>query len=345
MGGSSVTVMCYWNGKVTNNSRGISYEGQPGVNCLEFYLEAIPVSTEAQADAPSRNGNDHPTQLPGEELGSLNWDYESASGICVIEDQGSHEARREDLLVTGVANSEELEHLWHQDADISQGDPPASKYAGVGEANEVVAAECEIGRETDAPCYPGDLYVGQRFPTKEDLQNAVKAYSVRVNQEYVVAYSTENLWVLKCKQAPECPWRLRATTPKEGSFFEIKKYTAPHVCKKSNNQGHAQMDSAFVARHIKALVKAQNSISSSSIQAEILEKFNYSISTKKAWTAKQKAIIELFGDRVKRSKRGRPKSGFRAMSESIRCSSCKKSGHNKRKCPRAKDIEVPCCHL
>ncbi|KAL3535938.1 hypothetical protein ACH5RR_004399 [Cinchona calisaya] len=74
------------------------------------------------------------------------------------------------------------------------------------------------------------------------------------------------------------------------------------------NRDHAQLDAEFVARHIKDLVKSQISISSASIQAEISEKFNYDISLKKAWMAKQKAIVELFGAWVKKTGRGRPKS-------------------------------------
>lgn len=448
---SSITVMCYWNGKMTMNSRGITYEGAipkailvnsrikynelvdkiyaltgfdknqfelkitcrypgnnqeyipflveddnsvnvvlaatklPGINCLEFYLEALPTSIDTRARVPSLTCSRCFTRLPVKQVLLSSCDFETSAGICVSEDQGSGEARLEHIHPTrentvedcsinvncenattemvaneahdsvldgpdivndmlGFADGEEDEDFEHEEVDIACEDAPAPELADVERVHEVVADACQVEKEFSSPSYIGEFFVGQRFLTKKDLQNAVKAYSIKVHQEFVVAYSTANLWVVKCKQAPQCPWRLRASVPNGTTFFKIRKYAGPHACiNLAVNRDHAQLDAEFIARHIKDLVKGQITITSASIQAEIAEKFNYDISRKKAWMAKQKAIVELFGERVKRTRRGRPKSA-RLSNEmdagegpsSSRCGLCKQLGHNKRRCPDVK---------
>ena len=105
--------------------------------------------------------------------------------------------------------------------------------------------------------------------------------------------------MLKCKEAPQCLWKLRVSIPKGTWFFEIRKYEGPHTCVNPIlNRDHLQLDSSFIAHQIKALVKAQMSITLLAIEAKIVDKFSYNISKKKAWMAKQKAIVELFGDWV-----------------------------------------------
>ncbi|KAL3535939.1 hypothetical protein ACH5RR_004400 [Cinchona calisaya] len=66
---------------------------QPGINCLEFYLEAFPNSVDRQADAPSLVCSSCFAQLPTKGIGSSSYDFETPSGICASEDQGSRGAR------------------------------------------------------------------------------------------------------------------------------------------------------------------------------------------------------------------------------------------------------------
>ena len=52
----------------------------------------------------------------------------------------------------------------------------------------------------------------------------------------------------------------------------------------------------MVADHIKAMIKAQFTLSIAAIQATIMEKFRYEISYKKALVGKNKALTILFRD-------------------------------------------------
>ena len=83
---------------------------------------------------------------------------------------------------------------------------------------------------------------------------------------------------------------------KDTSFFAINKYKGPHtyvnVCL---NWDHQQLDSNLVATHIKAMIKAQFTLSVAAIQATIMEKFGYEISYKKALVGKHKALTIFWG--------------------------------------------------
>ena len=84
---------------------------------------------------------------------------------------------------------------------------------------------------------------------------------------------------------------------KDNSLFVINKYTEPHTCvNPCLNRDHHQLDSKLVATHIKALIKAQFTLTTTAIQASVMEKLGYQISYKKALDGKQKAIRQLFGD-------------------------------------------------
>ena len=115
----------------------------------------------------------------------------------------------------------------------------------------------------------------------------------------MVVASSKKLLVLRCKKAEECQctWKLRAMVVKDTYFFAINKNKGPHTCVNSClNRDHQQLDSNLVADHIKAMIKAQFTLSLVAIQATIVEKFGYEISYKKALVGKHKALTILFGD-------------------------------------------------
>ena len=84
---------------------------------------------------------------------------------------------------------------------------------------------------------------------------------------------------------------------KETSLFAINKYNGPHkYVNPYLNRDHQQLDSNLIVAHIKAMIKAQFTLSAAVIQASIMEKFGYEISYKKAFFGKHKALSNLFGD-------------------------------------------------
>ena len=105
--------------------------------------------------------------------------------------------------------------------------------------------------------------------------------------------------VLRCKKAKECQcsWKLRAMVVKDTCLFVIKKYKGPRTCvNPCLNRDHHQLDSNLVAAHIKAIIKAEFTLSAASIQAGVMEKWGYEISYKKALDGKRKSLRHLFGE-------------------------------------------------
>ena len=84
---------------------------------------------------------------------------------------------------------------------------------------------------------------------------------------------------------------------KDTCLFVINKYKGLHTCvNPCLNQDHHQLDSNLVAAHIKAIIKAQFTLTTAAIQASVMEKWGYEISYKKTLDGEHKALRQLFGD-------------------------------------------------
>nr|XP_025607756.1 uncharacterized protein LOC112701177 [Arachis hypogaea] len=76
----------------------------------------------------------------------------------------------------------------------------------------------------------------------------------------------------------------------------IRRYNGSHTCTRATiSQDHSKLDSATIAEAIKPLVEADPVLKVKSVIAEVQSKFNYTVSYRKAWLAKQKAIEKIFG--------------------------------------------------
>ena len=127
----------------------------------------------------------------------------------------------------------------------------------------------------------GEFVVSQVFNSKYDLQEASKIYSIKAHQEFVIATSSKKLLVLRCKKAEECQclWKFCAMVVKVTCSFAINKYKGPHTyINPCLNRDHHQLDSNLVAAHIKAIIKAQFTLTTIAIQASVMEKWGYEIS-------------------------------------------------------------------
>ena len=143
-----------------------------------------------------------------------------------------------------------------------------------------------------------DLFKGMRFKSKADLQDAVKRYSIRKNQQLIVIESEPNLWAVKCRKWSEgCKWRLRACRRKTHGMFEITKYNKPHTCVYPKpSQDHSQLDSTLIANEIQNVVQRDPNISIAALHLIVKDKFGYDVHYRKVWEARKKAFKRVFGD-------------------------------------------------
>nr|XP_025607674.1 uncharacterized protein LOC112701090 [Arachis hypogaea] len=109
--------------------------------------------------------------------------------------------------------------------------------------------------------------------------------------------SRESTFYAKCKgYGAGCDWLIRASLIRKKACWEIRRYNGKHTCTMGTiSQDHAKLDSDTIADAIRPLVEADPSIKVKSIIAEVQSKFNYTISYRKAWLAKQKSVAKVFG--------------------------------------------------
>ena len=132
--------------------------------------------------------------------------------------------------------------------------PPTPQFEHVENLGIVVASGWTPWVQHTTGYSSREFVVSQVFNSKSDFQEAVKIYSIKAHQDFVVVSSSKKLLVLRCKKAEEChcPWKLRAMVVKDTCLFVIKKYIGPHTCvNPCLNWDHHQLDSNLVAAHIK----------------------------------------------------------------------------------------------
>ena len=76
----------------------------------------------------------------------------------------------------------------------------------------------------------------------------------------------------------------------------MKKINGIHTCTNSViSQDHVRLDSSVIAHNIIHLVKVNPGIEIKTVIADMLQRFGYTVSYKKTWTTKQKALEMTFG--------------------------------------------------
>ncbi|XP_056688053.1 uncharacterized protein [Spinacia oleracea] len=109
----------------------------------------------------------------------------------------------------------------------------------------------------------------------------------------------------KRKSSCKCSWRLRAIKDPCLASFRIVRYNGPHASNcvgDINSIDHHLFSSDFVCSVIKDLIRA-DPLKIHTIVQGVKDKFQYTITYKRAWSAKQKAIASIFGDWEKSYKR------------------------------------------
>ncbi|XP_057461071.1 uncharacterized protein LOC130751470 [Actinidia eriantha] len=95
----------------------------------------------------------------------------------------------------------------------------------------------------------------------------------------------------------DCPWKLRACLKKQHGFFEIKQYPGPHTCLHGmESLDHRNINSTFIAHLIKTQVAEDPAWKIASIVENVKNHSGFTVSYKKAWLGRTKAIAMVFGD-------------------------------------------------
>ncbi|PPD79265.1 hypothetical protein GOBAR_DD23814 [Gossypium barbadense] len=94
-----------------------------------------------------------------------------------------------------------------------------------------------------------------------------------------------------------CNWRVRATFIRSSQMWEIRKFVGPHTCTSTRmTEDHGKLDSKTICICIMPMVKDMPTIKVSVLITKMQARFQYRVSYRKAWIAKQMAIEQLYGD-------------------------------------------------
>ncbi|XP_025703098.1 uncharacterized protein [Arachis hypogaea] len=125
----------------------------------------------------------------------------------------------------------------------------------------------------ELPLMPdGEFTVGMEFSSREAVIKAMKDCTIRRGVDYRGDQNVQKV-LLGDK---EVQWK-------------------SHCTRATISQVHSKLDSNTVAEAIKPLVEVDPSIRVKSVIAEVQAKFNYTISYRKVWLIKQKAVESIFG--------------------------------------------------
>ncbi|XP_016747576.2 uncharacterized protein [Gossypium hirsutum] len=143
-----------------------------------------------------------------------------------------------------------------------------------------------------------ELFVGQQFENKADYVFAIKQYSMKLSIDYKVVKSTPTLYVGECWRADDgCGWRVRAAFIQRTQQWQIQKLEGRHTCTVARmSQDHRKLGAKSICNCIMPLVKDIPIILVSALIIDMQTRFQYRVSYRKAWWAKQMAMQQLYGD-------------------------------------------------
>nr|XP_025669739.1 uncharacterized protein LOC112769435 [Arachis hypogaea] len=143
----------------------------------------------------------------------------------------------------------------------------------------------------------GEFAMGMEFSSREAVIKAMKEYTLRRSVDYRVYESESLTFYAKCTQyGSGCDWLIRVSMISRKHCWVIRRYNGSHTCTRATiSQDHSELDSDTIAEAIKPLIEADPSLKVKSVIAEVQLKFNYTVSYRKAWLAKQKSVEKIFG--------------------------------------------------
>ncbi|KAF7831392.1 uncharacterized protein G2W53_013725 [Senna tora] len=138
------------------------------------------------------------------------------------------------------------------------------------------------------------------FADKDAVQNALKVFSLKRHVDYRVTRSAEKFIECKClHHAKDCKWRVRASYRVDLQLWMISRYDGPHSCASTViAKDHLKLDSDMIVGVIAGLVAEKTDIPISLVVETVKKARGFTVSYKKVWRGKQKAIARVYGSWV-----------------------------------------------
>ncbi|CAL0315458.1 unnamed protein product [Lupinus luteus] len=206
-------------------------------------------------------------------------------------------------IVSDFSDEDEIEFCGEEEEDVevdsNEGDGNVT-YANPSSFFRVT--DSEGGRDyrpgSSSVMNENDLVVGKQFESKEATVDAIKQFHIRNSFDYVVVESRPDRYVCRCKQfGAGCEWRIRASLNVKRGAWKIKKMNGGHSCVSTIvSQDHTKLNSSFISNCIINLISEDPGIPIKALVKEIVSRFGYTVTYRKAWKAKQLAISRIYGN-------------------------------------------------
>ncbi|GFZ01044.1 hypothetical protein Acr_14g0006790 [Actinidia rufa] len=202
-----------------------------------------------------------------------------------------------DVLLTNEAN-DDFDDDGHEDPNIGKALHDNSHipfFMNLVGADDVIGGRdlydgCPTWSDTTL-----EFAKGMVFKDNDAVIRACNWYHVKKNKHYHVVEINKNVWSTRCSH--DCPWKLRACLKKQHGFFEIKQYPEPHICLHGKESlDYRNINSTFITHLIKTQVAEDPGWKIASIIENVKKNSSFTVSYKKAWLGRTKAIAMAFGD-------------------------------------------------
>ena len=137
------------------------------------------------------------------------------------------------------------------------------------------------------------LYLGQWFHQLKDLKHSIKMWHIKNHVTFKHKRCAKNTLVLCCR-AKGCQRKLKVSERKNLKFWEIRMIERPHTCTMPTiSQNHNKMDSKLGQKYPYNGWRKW-ATNHSNIHRIHRQEFDYTITYRKAWLAKQWALKKVY---------------------------------------------------
>ncbi|KAF1885812.1 hypothetical protein Lal_00042681 [Lupinus albus] len=186
-------------------------------------------------------------------------------------------------IVNDFSDDEDIELCCDDDEDLELGSSEVANITYGTPSSFFITIDSAAGQDIQNRSnnlnndFDNELFIGMQLESKDSTINAIKQFHIKNFVDYIVVESRPNRYVGQCKYfGSGCQWRIMASLNGKRDLWEIRKINGTHTCVSTISE-----DPGIP---VKALVKT------------IVTRFGYTITYRKAWTAKQIAMSQIYGE-------------------------------------------------
>ncbi|KAG9453175.1 hypothetical protein H6P81_006079 [Aristolochia fimbriata] len=168
-------------------------------------------------------------------------------------------------------------------------------WIGVMDMNVTYRNTMVLGVDDDNVPPPVGVGVGQRFMTKDALQMYLKDYCISRHVQFKVHKSGPTVYYVRCI-GDQCAWHVYASFSMKMNMWKIRRCNDEHMCLNAELcMDNRLCTSRVICNLIMPNVRTSFTLSLHEIIQLVKDKYHIQVSYSKAWRARNKALVVVFG--------------------------------------------------